>query len=116
MKTNITVKVTFMGGHEMLFGNSYRDWDDQLNEYCSTFNHVPVRIVSSHSPWVSFGGLKWCEPSQLQQQLDDEGKGRKASDFVFGPLPSMQRKKMGPVILNAVQRQADRLTRSTMSK
>lgn len=42
-------------------------------------------METSKEPWVGYGGLKWCEPSALQEELDDEGKGRKLEDFKFGP-------------------------------
>jgi hypothetical protein len=80
----VTVKVTF-DGYEMLFGDSYRTWDDQLLEYTRVFKACPRGLAASPQPWVRYAGLKWCEPGRLQEQLDAEAKGRLAADFVFGP-------------------------------
>lgn len=87
---NLTVKVSFVGDFEMLFGNSYKSWDCQLKEFCTMGREVqvPTSIVYSILPWVSYGGLKWCAPENFQEQLDDEGDGRQASSFAFGNPPA----------------------------
>lgn len=101
----ITVKVQFEGG-DVLFGNSYRTWDDQLEEFCARRLDgdkyaIPVSITMSDSPWVSFGGLKWCSPENFQKELDREGAGRKVEDFVFS-FPTESVLKM----FNAIREQA----------
>jgi len=35
----------------------------------------------SKSKWISLGGLKWCEESRFQSELDEEGEGRTAAEF-----------------------------------
>lgn len=72
------VRITFEKGWTMLFGNSYKPWDMQLEEYllfesvrhrCSGWEEIEV----CHSPWISFGGLKWCAEENFQKQLNREG-------------------------------------------
>lgn len=77
MAANKTVRVTF-SDHVMMFGNSYKPWDMQYDEYiwmrknkCSPVELVTVE--TSHSKWVSWGGLKWCPEERFQQQLNREG-------------------------------------------
>lgn len=77
MAANKTVRVTF-SDHVMMFGNSYKPWEMQYDEYvwmCKR-NGTPVQLVNvetSHSKWVSWGGLKWCPEERFQQQLNREG-------------------------------------------
>lgn len=70
----------------MLFGNSYKDWFDQFNEYI--WNHIRwwdektimkceiihiLRVERSNSRWKGWGGLKWCSHEYFQEQLNREG-------------------------------------------
>lgn len=115
-KHELTVKVVFDDGLIMLFGNSYRNWDDQLNEYCGMWNKIPVTISASTFPWIGFGGLKWCQWSELQTELDKEGKGRKASDCRWMPLPSRHHKAWDQVCTEAANRRARALVRQSALK
>ncbi|MEX3623543.1 spore protein H [Viridibacillus arvi] len=77
MAANKTVKVTFSDG-VMMFGNSYKPWVMQYDEYIwmRKNNGTPVQLKSvetSHSKWVSWGGLKWCPEEGFQHQLNREG-------------------------------------------
>lgn len=107
-RTNLTVKVLFADGAAMLFGNSYRDWDDQLREFCCMWDavQVPVSISGSSFPWVAYGGLKWCAPEGLQQSLDEEGKGRKSTDIVWGNLAANERSKFDKIVRQMRERHA----------
>jgi hypothetical protein len=106
----LTVKVTFENGGQMLFGNSYRQWHDQLAEYCRMFDRMPVAVCASCWPWVSFGGLKWCSPEAFQAQLDEEGKGRKAADWLWGPLPKSFQKAWSETIEELANRRQRKMT------
>jgi len=87
---NLTAKVEFrkQDGEvlKMLFGNSYRKWDDQCDEFKRAHNLSVIGVETSDQPWISYGGLKWCHPTALQKELDREGKDRKVSDFIFAKL------------------------------
>lgn len=74
------------GPYVMLFGTSYRTWWDQLDEFCRLYKTKPKQVTICRKEWIGFGGLKWCGESAFQTELDIEGKGRKAEEFVFGPL------------------------------
>lgn len=74
------------GPYVMLFGSSYRTWWDQLDEFCRCYKTKPKQVTICRKDWIGFGGLKWCHEDAFQIELDKEGKGRKASDFVFGSL------------------------------
>jgi hypothetical protein len=68
------VRVTFSDDRVMLFGNSYKPWDMQLDEYMWRFKPQQVLSVeSSRSKWVTWGGLKWCPEDKFQNQLNREG-------------------------------------------
>jgi hypothetical protein len=77
----MTVKIRFADGTEMLFGDSYRTWQDQLSEYCREFRQAPSKAWKCPAPWPSFGGLKWCTPQAVTAALKEEGKGRTVANF-----------------------------------
>ena len=77
----MTVKIRFADGTEMLFGDSYRTWQDQLSEYCREFRQVPLLAWKSAARWISVGGLKWCSVEQLPIELEKEGEWRNAANF-----------------------------------
>jgi hypothetical protein len=65
----------------MLFGNSYKKWDEQFSEYCRM--HKPISILSAYSStedWIGWGGLKWCVPEKFQAELNREGCQSKDPD------------------------------------
>jgi hypothetical protein len=65
----------------MMFGNSYKDWDEQFREYCSMFKPVEVlSVVTSKEKWIGWGGLKWCNENEFQNELNREGCQEKDFD------------------------------------
>ena len=77
----MTIKSKFPNGRTMLFGDSYKRWWTQMAEHCRERMEQPESIQVSKSKWISFGGLKWCEESRFQSELDEEGEGRTAAEF-----------------------------------
>lgn len=86
----MTVRVTFRKENKefkMLFGNSYKYWYTQATEYIyrnhgsetegwrySDLNELEIlEVEKSHSPWVGWGGLKWCTEDLFQEELNREG-------------------------------------------
>lgn len=62
------------GNITMLFGDSYKSWQTQFNEYSYTFK--PKNLITaetSKEKWISWGGLKWCNDSNFQKELNREG-------------------------------------------
>ena len=58
----------------MMFGNSYKNWDEQFREYCFTFKPVEIiQIETSPEKWKGWGGLKWCNETEFQHELNREG-------------------------------------------
>ena len=58
----------------MLFGNSYKKWQTQFQEYA--IKYAPLDVISvyvSRSEWKSWGGLKWCNENEFQEELNREG-------------------------------------------
>ena len=58
----------------MLFGDSYKSWQTQFNEYSYTFK--PKQLISAETAkekWISWGGLKWCNEDSFQKELNREG-------------------------------------------
>jgi len=62
------VRVQFAENHVMMFGNSYKAWEEQLDD----------------SKWISWGGLKWCPEERFQHHLNREGC---QSDELDNPNP-----------------------------
>jgi hypothetical protein len=72
------VRITFDNGNVMLFGNSYKSWYGQFEEYMWDLKRdfitvAPVKIESCKDRWIGWGGLKWCQENLFQQQLNREG-------------------------------------------
>lgn len=58
----------------MLFGNSYKKWYNQFQEYAYKFWDLEViSIEVSKSKWKEWGGLKWCNENEFQEELNREG-------------------------------------------
>jgi hypothetical protein len=72
------VKVSFTDGRIVMFGTSYKPWKMQFEEFVfgelrKKSLHSVAHVEISDEPWVSWGGLKWCDESCFQQQLNREG-------------------------------------------
>jgi len=68
----------------MLFGDSYKSWFQQFAEFVRA--NKPIEVLEAHissEPWISYGGLKWCEKSDFEYELMEEGEDREVSDFQF---------------------------------
>lgn len=77
MAVNKTIRVTF-SDRVMMFGNSYKPWEMQYDEYVwmclrNGTQLQLVKVETSHSKWVTWGGLKWCPEDRFQHQLNREG-------------------------------------------
>jgi hypothetical protein len=58
----------------MMFGNSYKNWEEQFREYCFTFKPIEIiQIETSPEKWKGWGGLKWCNENEFQHELNMEG-------------------------------------------
>lgn len=57
----------------ILFGNSYKKWQEQYIEYVRLFKAVPVQAWKSKAEWKGWGGLKWCRDEDFQEELNREG-------------------------------------------
>ena len=60
----------------MLFGDSYKTWYDQFDEYWwknKSKLSKPINVEVSKSMWQSWGGLKWCSSEHFQEKLNREG-------------------------------------------
>ncbi len=88
------VKITFSDLDDkestMLFGNSYKNWFTQFEEYlyrtikwwnakeilsCDIYEIIDVQKTSDK--WIGYGGLKWCCELDFQAELNSEAKGLK---------------------------------------
>tara|TARA_R110000851_G_C12713886_1_gene527633 strand:- start:88 stop:525 length:438 start_codon:yes stop_codon:yes gene_type:complete len=87
------VKITFKDLENkeftMLFGNSYKHWFTQFEEFindrirwwdsndCIKCDVYKITDVSKATDdWKGFGGLKWCDVSSFQDELNEEAKGK----------------------------------------
>lgn len=81
----------------MMFGNSYKKWREQVDEYMRMSRArneqiEPIKMWKSLSKWIAWGGLKWCNENDFQKELNREGvqmdepdnkNPRKYSEMVF---------------------------------
>lgn len=81
----ITVRVTWKNNHQMMFGDSYKRWEQQFKEYCRYHPELgePVLFEKSNTLWVSFGGLKWCCFENFESELKKANHDFSLSDFKF---------------------------------
>lgn len=60
--------------HTMLFGDSYKKWEEQFCEYLRRFPSLEaVRAWRCKDKWKGWGGLKWCSEESFQEELNREG-------------------------------------------
>ena len=116
----ITVRLTVRQNDgslkKVLCGTSYKPWYTQATEYIFRafgdrehgwrYSDVADRLVDverSFSPWIGWGGLKWCDENIFQQELNREGcqqgepdnpRPRRHADFKFSPWAYGRRKLM----------------------
>jgi len=58
----------------MMFGNSYKKWEEQFREYCLRWKPIEViEVETSSEKWIGWGGLKWCNENEFQHELNREG-------------------------------------------
>lgn len=72
------IRVRFSDDWTMMFGDSYKPWEIQLEEYLSLLKQKGklngyLDVSVSNNKWISWGGLKWCSEENFQQQLNREG-------------------------------------------
>jgi hypothetical protein len=95
----MTIKATFPDGTIMLFGDSYKSWIDQLAEYCRAYKMPRPSVLKCPNKWIGYGGLKWCAENDLQEQLDDEGQGRRATEFAeWKPLNQIETRTLNKYV------------------
>jgi hypothetical protein len=91
------VEIHFSNHKPMLFGDSYKKWDEQAEEFFRIYPDLFISILNvmiSDSKWIGWGGLKWCCASTFQDELNREGcqdgepnnpNPRKYADMKFYP-------------------------------
>lgn len=76
------MKVTWLDGRVMFFGDSYKQWEQQFREYHKT--HMtgikPIQFEYSPTRWIG-GGAKWRNQSSFLESLAEEH--RRIEDFNF---------------------------------
>lgn len=71
----VKIKIKSIDGvFTMMFGNSYKSWDEQFREYCRIFKPIEIlELETSSEKWKGWGGLKWCNEEEFQNELNREG-------------------------------------------
>jgi hypothetical protein len=86
----VIVKITMLDENlqefTMMFGDSYKDWQTQYQEFlwqyiqwydrtiisrCLVFKVISLEACKDR--WKAWGGLKWCNESSFQNELNREG-------------------------------------------
>ena len=103
------VKITFQNLENQtetyLFGDSYKNWNVQFEEFISSCSRANLKaLVSvevSKSDWIAWGGLKWCKEEYFQEELNREGcqsddpdnpNPRQYTDMIFYKAPKINKK------------------------
>lgn len=111
------VRITFLDEEQMpfamLFGDSYKTWEHQYQEYlwymikwwdektCTKRDlYGVVKIEKCIDKWKTWGGLKWCHADDFQHELNREGcpyshspdnsNPRQYSNMVFTDDPELK--------------------------
>ena len=118
-KGGMTIRLTIKRGDKeqvILCGNSYKYWWQQAVEFIyreygsptegwrfQDIEDLDIEVEKSQSKWIGWGGLKWCDESLMQDELNREGcqpgepdnpRPRKYINFNFGYYPIGYRKLM----------------------
>ena len=77
-KEDKIIRLRFSDDWVMMFGNSYKPWEMQLEEYLFILKRDGefddyLEVEVSNDAWIGWGGLKWCSEEKFQKQLDREG-------------------------------------------
>lgn len=91
-----TIRITITDDDKervILTGTSYKYWWEQAVEYIyrnygspdrgwcyQDIAHLQFDVDKSHSRWIGWGGLKWCSPDLMQDNLNREGVQRDEPD------------------------------------
>jgi len=100
------VKIKFFDDRVMLFGTSYKGWDQQLYEYLCWCKRHGVdcngyrSAQQSRQKWVGMGGLKWCSEEEFPRILKKR-EGRDVTDIVFEPISGRTEGKMRKIGLSS---------------
>ncbi len=85
----------------LMFGKSYKKWEEQFREYCFTFKPIELLSVeTSAEKWISWGGLKWCVESEFQYELNREGCQENEADNINPRKYSYMKFVSNPIALN----------------
>jgi hypothetical protein len=85
----------------MLFGKSYKRWDEQFKEWCRLYKPNKLLFAeSSAEQWKAWGGLKWCEDSDFQAELNREGCQENEPDNQSPRQYKSMWFKMNPIVFN----------------
>lgn len=95
MSTVVTSFKTDAEEYEMVFGDSYKTWQMQLNEYLMMLHNRKTQykitgLRKSNAKFVQHG-LKWCSVDEYQDELKFEAKdtgkpARKFDTMSFSPI------------------------------
>jgi hypothetical protein len=72
----VKIKLKDETGNEftMMFGDSYKKWYIQFQEYIINFKiYHCIDATVSQNKWIGWGGLKWCNELDFQEELNREG-------------------------------------------
>jgi len=87
----VIVKIKFFDNRVMVFGTSYKSWEQQVYEYlclcknrgwdCDGYRSVE----QSRQKWIGMGGLKWCSKEEFPKFLK-EREDRDIADIKWEPM------------------------------
>ena len=87
------IRVTLKSGNVMMFGDSYKPWEREFQEYCwvgasqtTDFyirNILVEKVEYCNEKFPTYGGLKWGPEAAMVQRLQEqaEQEGKKPKDY-----------------------------------
>ena len=101
------VKIKINEDLTMMFGDSYKPWHMQFEEWLWLHKDKeiePVNIETTAEKWIGWGGLKWCPESKIQEQFNREGCQENEPDNPNPRQYAHMRFKNNPVVTARVKK------------
>lgn len=84
----------------IMFGNSYKNWNEQFREFCYINRPVVLSAETAKDRWIGWGGLKWCNESVFQHELNREGCQRDEPDNPNPRVYANMNFRSNPIVFN----------------
>ncbi len=89
----------------MLFGDSYKKWQEQLLEYLREFRIFGFEKAEySTRCWIAHCGLKWCCEEEFEILLLKHRRARDVCEIKFNPIPNYIKRELVRIYHEALKK------------